>query len=118
MAPEMKMDGTNYGDLCIDDRLDFHCSAGLACFTACCRDVNIFLSPYDILRMKNALRISSGDFLDSFTMEYDNALEYMTNHDVIKTTDCCIFFLFMYCNKAISLLNMSIRLNSSYTRRR
>ena len=28
-------------------RLRFDCHPGLACFTRCCRDVNIFLSPYD-----------------------------------------------------------------------
>lgn len=46
----------------------FLCSPGLACFTRCCRDVNIFLSPYDILRMKKRLRISSEEFLEKYTI--------------------------------------------------
>ncbi len=50
------------------DRMRFHCRSGLACFTTCCRDVNIFLSPYDILRMKKRLSMTSGDFLDRFTL--------------------------------------------------
>jgi len=45
----------------------FQCRPGLACFTSCCQDVNIFLSPYDILRMKNALGISSDEFLERYT---------------------------------------------------
>jgi len=45
----------------------FRCSPGLPCFTSCCRDVNIFLSPYDILRMKKRLKISSGEFLEQYT---------------------------------------------------
>lgn len=45
----------------------FQCRPGLACFTRCCQNVNIFLSPYDILRMKNRLGIPSGEFLESYT---------------------------------------------------
>ena len=45
----------------------FRCGPGLACFNSCCQDVNIFLSPYDILRMKNALKISSTEFLAKYT---------------------------------------------------
>ncbi len=50
------------------DRIRFHCHAGLACYTTCCRDVNIFLSPYDILRMKKRLGMTSGDFLERYTV--------------------------------------------------
>jgi uncharacterized protein len=49
-------------------RFRFHCHPGLACFTRCCRDVNIFLSPYDILRMKGKLGISSEKFLREYTL--------------------------------------------------
>ncbi len=50
------------------DRIRFRCHQGLACFTRCCRDVNIFLSPYDILRMKTRLEMTSGDFLERYTI--------------------------------------------------
>ena len=46
----------------------FDCHKGLDCFTRCCRNITIFLTPYDILRMKNALNIPSGDFLATYTM--------------------------------------------------
>ena len=46
----------------------FECHKGLNCFTRCCRNITIFLTPYDILRMKNALHVSSGDFLATYTM--------------------------------------------------
>ncbi len=55
-------------ELHAEDRIRFHCRPGLACFTTCCRDVNIFLSPYDVLRMKNRLSMTSGDFLDRYTL--------------------------------------------------
>lgn len=46
----------------------FECRPGLDCFTRCCRNITIVLTPYDILRMKNALNISSGDFLADYTL--------------------------------------------------
>jgi uncharacterized protein len=45
----------------------FDCRPGVACFNTCCRDVNIFLSPYDILRMKTRLGIPSQTFLRRHT---------------------------------------------------
>lgn len=50
------------------DRFKFSCHPGVRCFTQCCADVNIFLTPYDILRMKNRLGISSEDFLARYTL--------------------------------------------------
>jgi Fe-S-cluster containining protein len=50
-----------------EDNFRFACHAGLGCFTRCCRDITIFLTPYDIIRMKNALRMSSEDFLRTYT---------------------------------------------------
>jgi Fe-S-cluster containining protein len=47
-----------------DDRLEFACHPGVSCFNRCCGDVNIFLSPYDVLRMKKRLGMTSSDFLD------------------------------------------------------
>jgi uncharacterized protein len=46
----------------------FQCSPELACFTECCGDVTIALTPYDVLRLKNALRIDSEKFLDDYTI--------------------------------------------------
>jgi Fe-S-cluster containining protein len=49
------------------DVFRFDCNPHMACFTRCCRDITIFLTPYDVLRMKNALQILSGDFLARYT---------------------------------------------------
>lgn len=51
-----------------DDLFQFTCGGGLDCFTSCCRDVTIFLTPYDVLRMKNHLGISSDEFIDRYTL--------------------------------------------------
>jgi len=50
------------------DKFRFACHSGVSCFNDCCRDVNIFLTPYDVLRLKNALGITSQDFLDKYTI--------------------------------------------------
>jgi Fe-S-cluster containining protein len=46
------------------ERFTFRCHDGLTCFTKCCRNLNLFLYPYDVLRLKNRLNISSDQFLD------------------------------------------------------
>jgi Fe-S-cluster containining protein len=46
----------------------FNCFPGVSCFTECCQDVTIALTPYDVLRLKNALKMSSEDFLDKHTI--------------------------------------------------
>jgi Fe-S-cluster containining protein len=46
----------------------FQCSAGVSCFTRCCGDVTIALTPYDVIRLKNALGLSSDEFLDKHTI--------------------------------------------------
>jgi Fe-S-cluster containining protein len=51
-----------------NDRFVFHCDKSMECFTRCCHDVTIVLTPYDILRMKRALDMDSSEFLEQFTL--------------------------------------------------
>jgi Fe-S-cluster containining protein len=46
----------------------FDCGPHVPCFTECCQDVTIVLTPYDVLRLKNALEIPSDAFLDTYTV--------------------------------------------------
>jgi Fe-S-cluster containining protein len=50
------------------DTFAFKCYPGVSCFNQCCSDVNIVLSPYDVLRMKKRLGITSGEFLKKYTL--------------------------------------------------
>lgn len=52
----------------ISDKINFSCHKEIECFNKCCRDVNIFLTPYDIIRLKIALGITSQKFLDKYTV--------------------------------------------------
>jgi hypothetical protein len=54
----------------IDDSFTFNCHTGVSCFNQCCSDVNQFLYPYDIIRLKSHLGISSTDFLEKYTVTY------------------------------------------------
>ena len=51
-----------------DDTFKFGCHPGVPCFNQCCADINIFLSPFDVLRLKRRLSISSSEFLDKYTL--------------------------------------------------
>jgi hypothetical protein len=48
----------------------FACHPEVPCFNECCRDLNQFLTPYDILRLKNHLGLSSGQFLEQYTSQH------------------------------------------------
>lgn len=50
-----------------EDTFRFDCSPEVACFNACCRDLSQPLTPYDILKLKNNLGLSSDRFLDAYT---------------------------------------------------
>ena len=54
----------------IDDTFKFSCSAEVPCFNECCRDLNQFLTPYDILYLKNHLGMTSGVFLERYTNQH------------------------------------------------
>jgi uncharacterized protein len=58
-----------YDRLGPDDSFSFRCHNQLACFNKCCGDVNIFLTPYDILRLKNRLGLTSTEFLKRYTVK-------------------------------------------------
>jgi Fe-S-cluster containining protein len=51
------------------DKFKFLCHNGLQCFGKCCRDINIFLTPYDVLGIKKHLNITSWEFLEKYTVQ-------------------------------------------------
>jgi len=53
--------------LSLDSRFRFKCHSGVKCFTKCCRGINIILTPYDIIRLKRRLQLSSEAFLAVYT---------------------------------------------------
>ncbi|MBL0124499.1 MAG: YkgJ family cysteine cluster protein [Betaproteobacteria bacterium] len=51
--------------------IQFQCRKGIACWNACCSNIDISLTPYDILRLKRRFEISSGEFLKKYTVPYE-----------------------------------------------
>ena len=46
------------------DTFRFRCHPQVACFNRCCRNLNLYLYPYDVIRLRVRLAISSDEFLD------------------------------------------------------
>lgn len=66
-----------YPRMGMDSRFCFRCHKGVPCFNECCRDVNIFLTPYDIIRLKNRLGMTSEEFIKKYTITpFDQNLKY------------------------------------------
>jgi Fe-S-cluster containining protein len=49
-------------------RFRFGCHAGLACFNTCCADVNILLTPVDVVGLSRSLGIKTGEFIEKYTL--------------------------------------------------
>ena len=50
------------------EKFCFSCHPGVPCFTECCRELDLALSPYDVLRLKNRLQMHSGTFLEKYVL--------------------------------------------------
>jgi uncharacterized protein len=48
------------------DTFPFECRPGIGCFNQCCRNLNLFLYPYDVLKLRNRLGVSSDQFIDTY----------------------------------------------------
>jgi len=49
----------------------FACHPGLDCFGVCCQQLDLVLTPYDLLRLKGALGLTAGELLEGHTAPAD-----------------------------------------------
>jgi len=49
----------------------FRCHRGIACWNACCSNIDISLTPYDILRLARRLDLTTTGFLERYTVPYE-----------------------------------------------
>lgn len=61
LVPELLTDNTT---------IQFNCHPGVSCFNICCKAADVTLAPYDILRLKQRLGISSTEFLEKYTVPF------------------------------------------------
>ncbi len=52
-------------------QIQFLCRKGISCWNDCCSNIDISLTPYDIVRLKQHLDISSGELLQKYTVPYE-----------------------------------------------
>jgi Fe-S-cluster containining protein len=86
--------GPELTPISLHDTFCFACTPEVPCFNACCRDLNQALTPYDVLRLKSYLGLSSEQFLAQYTLQHTgpgSGLPVVTlkpddNHDL-----CCPF---------------------------
>ena len=57
--------------LTLESKICFNCYPGISCFNACCKQADITLAPYDIIRLKNRLGMTSTEFLKKHTVPYE-----------------------------------------------
>jgi len=50
-----------------NSRIKFRCHPGVSCFTACCGNIKIILTPYDILKLTQRLDLPPHEFLHLYT---------------------------------------------------
>jgi Fe-S-cluster containining protein len=71
--------------------IQFQCKKSIACWNACCSNIDISLTPYDILRLKRRFDTSSGEFLQKYTVPYEmeqNSIAGVKLRPVVNGTAC------------------------------
>ena len=56
--------------LTADTTIRFRCFEGISCFSACCTQADVTLAPYDVLRLKRSLGMTSGELLKEYTVPF------------------------------------------------
>lgn len=52
----------------LDSKIKFRCHPGVSCFTQCCGNIRIILTPYDILTLRKRLKLTAPEFLHQYTV--------------------------------------------------
>lgn len=79
----------------------FACHPAVPCFTECCRQLDLVLTPYDVLRLKNRLKLHSEKFLEQYVIiEWEEGMGfptcYLTMVDDGRAS--CVFVTDKGCN--------------------
>ena len=51
-----------------DATFRFSCHPGISCFNECCHEIDVVLTPFDVLKMKTKLGLRSDEFLAKYTL--------------------------------------------------
>jgi len=69
----------HFQPIAADQELIFACHPAVPCFTECCRELDLALTPYDVLRLKRHLQLTSSRFLEQYVIvEWDEGQVFPT----------------------------------------
>ncbi len=76
----------------LGSKLQFRCHQGISCFNACCKQADVTLTPYDIIRLKDNQGKSATEFLKEHTVPFRMDKEGLPGVK-LRTTDegACLF---------------------------
>lgn len=63
----------NVTRICGNKRFSFKCHSKLPCYTECCRELELALTPYDVLCLRKELGLSSADFIEHYAVVEQDA---------------------------------------------
>ena len=78
-------------ELTLDSSFRFDCHKNIACFNACCKSIDITLTPYDIVRLKRRLELDSKEFVAQYTVPFELDFHGMPGLKLVTkpgTTEC------------------------------
>ncbi len=78
-------------ELTLDSAIRFHCHKDITCFNECCRNIDLTLTPYDILRLKNHFGMTAPEFVARHTIPFEMDSHGMPGLKLIAkpgTTEC------------------------------
>ncbi len=55
--------------LWLDDQFRFNCHKGIACFNKCCENIDILLTPWDIVRIARHFGVTTREAIDRYTTD-------------------------------------------------
>jgi Fe-S-cluster containining protein len=64
---EDEVDGLKGRRIKKGEHFQFRCHPDIGCFNRCCRNLNLFLHPYDVVRLKQKLHLTADEFLERYT---------------------------------------------------
>lgn len=57
-------------ELNLDTRFQFNCHKGVSCFNVCCKNIDITLTPYDIIRLKRRMDMTSSEWVARYALPF------------------------------------------------
>ncbi len=77
-----------------NDPFQFSCHPAVSCFTDCCRQLELALTPYDVLRLKQETQLESNSFLNRYVIREQEAEDVFPRFYLTMVDDgqaSCVF---------------------------